>query len=215
MTDIYVAVIGTEPWENSYSGDTNLYDIMNLASSVWDTYISDGSGDYSLWIDTISDRVPKSAIECDEDDCSNFDMRDRANKIDDWCQNNIIYDYRDVIMVADYFGDGDKTGVAQQTAATNKNKVAMEDYAKSLAPEWDNNLGHKGVNVHELLHMFLDVANSSEHFPSVTYNYETTLMYSPDEVDSWCLKYTYITNVQDVVSDCTQSKVRNWIDNNL
>jgi len=209
MTNIYVAVIGTESWGNSYSGDTELHDIMNLASTVWDTYISDGSGDYSLWINTISDRVPENEIKC-----SGCNMRERADKIDDWCQDNIAYDYRDVIMVADYFGGGTKTGIAQQTAGTNENKIAIEDYSKDLATEWED-IGHKGVNVHELLHMFMDISDSQEHYPSVTRNYETTLMYSPDDVDSWCMKYTYVTSVQDVVSDCTQSYVRDWIDNNL
>jgi len=214
MTKVQVKVLATDPWNQNYSGSTSLNDIKQTVEDIWNQQISDGSGDYSINVNIIDYISPsESDIQCNSD-CN---LWDRADEIDEWCQSysyDTYYNYTDVYVVADHWGKGvnGMSGAAQEHA-TYYNKVTVVDYDSSLASHWQND-GHELLHVHELLHMFIN-DGTSEHYPDIHYSGNATVMCPGDtsEITSKCDHHYSPQDIIESVSDCTQSKVRNYIDN--
>jgi len=213
--DIDVHVVGTEPFYNNY-GHSKLKSIKNYVEDVWNIQIEDGSGDYAATFQQLgpdTKEIPSGAL-CSVSSCD--DLWHRADDADTWLSGNHAgYSSVHVFVVADYMGDPNDEfhwGVAQQTAGTYGDKVAIVDVAQieGTSDEWDSEES-EGVAAHELLHMFMD--QNQEHMPEINTYSQASLMWDYGD-GTLCSGNRYADSVSKYVSSCIQSDVRNWIDSN-
>ena len=212
MSTVTIDTIATESFYNHFRSDS-IREIHNYCEDVWETYIEDGSGDYSadFYLNDGTD-IPSSAFNMG----SNDNLWDRADQADDWLQTHLAYNYTDLILVCDYWGGDSMNGASQEVAGTYENKVSIldTDNANYIGGPMDAQ-GPKGVMAHEMLHMFIEEGKwSSEHYPFVNSSDEASLMYDAS-IQSWCYDYGSTVDVIKDVSYCTENKVQSWIDNNL
>lgn len=213
--DIYA--VGTETFYNNY-GKSKLDSMQNYAKDIWKDSIEDGSGDYYaefLSFGSSDVEIPETSL------CDSCTTRERMNDADDWLYYNWDhYPCADVIIISDYYGYDDKrVGVAQQTAGTDFDKCCLVDVyeAENKTDVWSDG-GSEAFTAHELLHMFL--TGDDEHDPYGVYDkqqdeWQISVMYSNTGVNGYC--GTEPSETDKVVKDasfCTQSNVRDWIDNN-
>jgi hypothetical protein len=219
--DIDIHVVGTEPFYNNY-GHSKLKSMKNYVEDVWNTEIEDGSGDYAATFQQLGPgtvEIPSSVL------CTSCgDLWERAEDADTYLSGNHAgYSSVHVFGVADYMGDPNDQyhwGVAQQTAGTYGDKVAIVDVAQveNTSGQWKNEKS-EGVAAHEVLHMFMD--KNTEHRPKIdmksvdNYKDVASLMWDSDS-DSVevCNNETGADLVDNYVSSCVTSDVRNWIDFN-
>lgn len=206
MTDVTAYVMRTEEWRDNYNGNTSIYDIKSTTQDIWDEYIRDYRWNYQLDLEITYSDPPWYEIT------TSGDIWDRAREIDDWCENNLSgYSQKDVIIVADYWGQGSHSGGALSTAGGG-GKVCVVDYDTTLDATWKSG-GHELLHTHELLHMFIDT-NDKEHYPEKYISGNVSVMFSPGSVTDYCTSGAP-GDVVGKVSDCTKVYVRSWIDQNL
>lgn len=216
--EVRIASIGTEAFYNA-SHSYSLVDMHEYVIDVWETFIEDGSGAYQGGFAVYQQEIPEDDIElCPyKTECDYYDLWDRADAADEWLQDNgPSYNY-DVILVADYWGKGNKgmNGASQSKAGTSENVVSIVDVAnaKDLNNQWYNEKVI-GTAAHEILHMFID-EGTSEHYPkSESFNGLTSLMYDPD-IANWCQYSHAPEEVHKDVSSCTVNRVREFMDNRI
>lgn len=213
---IAIQIVGTDPFWNNYSKQTpsnKMDDILNYTSNTWSEWTEDGSGQYDAGFTAqyqAGATIPGSALP---DTNSLFD---RLQAADNWLSNNEsnLYSGADSIIVVDYYGNDPNTyGWAYiQTAGTDDNKCGLVDTQwedTGSLPSELSNVKSEGVAIHECYHTF-----NARHPKDVT-TFSTddiTLMYSWDGVD--CNNDGSTNVVVDITSNCTDSDVRGYIDNN-
>ena len=215
--DIYV--VGTERFFNNYSKQSTsgkLDDVTNFCQDKWQTFIEDGSGSYKGDFITQyqSDvEVPESALRDDND------LSKRLYDADDWLDNNFKYygndlNVADSIVVVDYYGQDSGTyGWGYIGTAGNDNNICG-----LVDTEWEDTdslplelslVDSEGVAFHEMLHTF-----GARHPDDVTtdnYDY-CSYMFSWDGAD--CDPDGNTDQVANFTSNCTESGVRSYVDNN-
>ena len=181
--DIDIHFVGTEPFYNNY-GHSKLKSMKNYAQDIWEIYIEDGSGNYDATFQQLGPNTMEisSGALCTSCD----DLWDRAEDADSYLSGHHAgYSSVHVFGVADYMGDPNNQyhwGVAQETAGTYGNKVALVDVAQieSTSGEWSY-VGSEGVIAHEVLHMFMDKPTGEEHQPDIDSFDQASLMWDDDD----------------------------------
>jgi len=227
-----IYVVGTEPFFEKYSGDASSYlaDVASFCSNSWDQYIYYGTSgyeaDFTAWGEYESDLpVPKNelaACSLDTDGSTTcVELSDRRKDARDYLKANWDrYGTADAILVIDYYGgdakdDGDTRwtyGHAGGGAGT-WDKVCIADvyYQEQGYSSWTtgkySEVGLAGTAWHEILHMYGGYHNDS----SIYSDGDTSILYSWGADKAGCLRNGSEDTRKDIVTECTKTAVRNYI----
>lgn len=192
-----------------------LHSTRDEIEQAWEDHISEGNyyWDAKIGVDTTV-KIPERSIR-------NTSLRDRWHDCHDYLlsSNPDVLRDADVVLFVDYWeerSDDDPAGwagieTAGKDPEENRNSGIVDTNYSSVETRYS---GYEGIAFHELLHTYRARHNMSSTFYNRRDRYSA--IWSPGSNDIDCKNRTDASYHSFQVSDCTQTKVRNYIsDNNL